>query len=962
MERMLINASQRDEKRVAIVSENVLYDFITERPGFEQKIGNIYLAKITSIEPSLDAVFVDYGSERHGFLPLKEISREYFINRPDQEGRMNIRELLRVGQEIMIQVEKEERGNKGAALTTYISLAGSYLVLMPNSPRAGGISRRIEGDERDQLREILNQVSVPDGMGLIVRTAAIGRTNDELKWDLEVLLSHWNNIVAAAKTRSAPFLIHQEGNVVIRAIRDYVRQDTAEIIIDDETEFQNAKHYLEQIRPDVADRVKLYSDPTPLFSRYGIEHQIETAYKRTIDLPSGASIVIDYTEALVSIDVNSARATKGRNIESTAFNTNLEAAKEIARQLRLRDIGGLIVIDFIDMIDPSNQVEVEKHLSRALKNDRARIQLQRISRFGLLEMSRQRLRPSLRDSHQHVCPTCSGHGTIRSVDSVALTLVRIIEEEALKPQTSEIVVQASTEAATYLLNEKRHLLAGIEKNHDVKVSVIPNPNLQSSNFIKKRIRVSDVDESGLASSDRLQVAQVDINLPTAADRAAPDKPAVQQLYPTRPEKSAQSGGIMKRLWSSMFGQQDDDSEGPGSESVPQSVQSKPSYTSRAPAGKQRSRRPRSEEMMEGQSSQESSASSRPRSSSRYNENKPSDRSNQRRGEPRQRPSGQRTRPTPGKNPSTSSQFEEQSYPPKVTPAPPVAIKPPVQEPRPEEAPIKIKAAASTAPAPSKSQNIIDAQKSVSESKLESPKSTAATSQPTFTFTTQSSEPTPSSISNVTQPGIPKSETGSAELTKPVTISTAAPIAATLPPITSDGFIPSEKKLKESTSNESAQKISSVSKTNLESPAWQTKTPTETVPSSASTTSATGTTTPASTATQSSVQSTSATTPYSTPVVTPQKPTSTSATTVAAAPAQTVAPTTDNTKLSSAPSSTTPATDNPTAAATPAKTPSTTTGSDVTTEASKTTEQQKPLIIRATTDEKTSESTDKEKTD
>ncbi len=960
MERMLINASQRDEKRVAIVSENVLYDFITERPGFEQKIGNIYLAKITSIEPSLDAVFVDYGSERHGFLPLKEISREYFINRPDQEGRMNIRELLRVGQEIMIQVEKEERGNKGAALTTYISLAGSYLVLMPNSPRAGGISRRIEGDERDQLREILNQVSVPDGMGLIVRTAAIGRTNDELKWDLEVLLSHWNNIVAAAKTRSAPFLIHQEGNVVIRAIRDYVRQDTAEIIIDDETEFQNAKHYLEQIRPDVADRVKLYSDPTPLFSRYGIEHQIETAYKRTIDLPSGASIVIDYTEALVSIDVNSARATKGRNIESTAFNTNLEAAKEIARQLRLRDIGGLIVIDFIDMIDPSNQVEVEKHLSRALKNDRARIQLQRISRFGLLEMSRQRLRPSLRDSHQHVCPTCSGHGTIRSVDSVALTLVRIIEEEALKPQTSEIVVQASTEASTYLLNEKRHLLAGIEKNHDVKVSVIPNPNLQSSNFIKKRIRVSDIDESGVASSDRLQVAQVDINLPTAADRATPDKPAVQQLYPTRPEKTAQSGGIMKRLWSSMFGQQDEDSEGPGTESVPQSVQSKPSYTSRAPAGKQRSRRPRSDETMEGQSSQESSTGSRPRSSSRYNENKPSDRSNQRRGEPRQRPSGQRTRPTPGKNPSTSSQYEEQGYTSKITPtAPPVAIKPPVQEPRAEEAPIKIKAAASMPPVPTKSQNIIDAQKSVSESKLESPKTTAAASQPTFTFTTQSTEQTPSSMSNVAQPGIPKSETGSAEPTKAVTISAAAPIATTLPPITSDGFIPSEKKLKETTSNESTQKLSSVSNTNLENPVPQTKTAAETVPSSASTTSATGTTTPASTATQSSAQPTSARAPYTTPVAPTQKPTSTSSTTVAAAPA----PTTDNTKLSSAPSSTTtPATDIPTATATSAKIPSTTTGSDVATEASKTPEQQKPLIIRATTDEKASESTDKEKTD
>jgi ribonuclease E len=667
MERMLINAT-RDEKRVALVQENVLFDFITERPGFEQKIGNIYLARITSIEPSLDAVFVEFGSERHGFLPLKEISRQYFSQKSEQYDRPGIRDLLRVGQELLIQVEKEERGNKGAALTTYISLAGSYLVLMPNSPRAGGISRRIEGDERDQLREILAQVTIPEGMGLIVRTAAIGRTNDELKWDLDVLLSHWRNIEEASKSRSAPALIHAEGNVVVRAIRDYVRQDTAEIIIDDETEYQNAKHYLEQIRPDIADRVKLYADTTPLFSRYGIEHQIETAYKRAIDLPSGASIVIDYTEALVSIDVNSARATKGGSIETTAFNTNIEAAEEIARQLRLRDIGGLIVIDFIDMLETKHQFEVEKHLTNALKYDRARIQIQRISRFGLLEMSRQRLRPSLRDSHQHVCPTCSGHGTIRSVETVALTLVRIIEEEALKAQTAEVVVQASTEASTYLLNEKRHLLAAIEKNHGVKVSVIPNPNLQSSNHTKKRIRLSDADESGRSSSDRLQEPTVEINLPSSTERHSAHKPAVQQMVHTRPDKAAASGGLFKRIWDTMFGQEEEAVE----TSADETFQQKPAYAPRtATRGGQRPpRRPRAEEGTDNRDSRDTRDSrdsrdsrdrptdSRERStsgrrygdSSRTNE-RSDERSGQRSGDSRQRTTGQRQQRTGGRNAS-----------------------------------------------------------------------------------------------------------------------------------------------------------------------------------------------------------------------------------------------------------------------------------------------------------------------
>lgn len=818
MERMLINASQRDEKRVAIVTENVLFDFITERPGFEQKIGNIYLARITSIEPSLDAIFVEFGSERHGFLPLKEVSRQYFNPKAEQQhGRPSIRDLLRVGQELMIQVEKEERGNKGAALTTYISLAGSYLVLMPNSPRAGGISRRIEGDERDQLREILNQVSVPEGMGLIVRTAAIGRSNEELKWDLDVLLAHWKNIEEAAKTRHAPFLIHQEGNVVIRAIRDYVRQDTAEIIIDDETEYQNAKHYLEQIRPDVADRVKLYNDPTPLFSRYGIEHQIETAYKRAIDLPSGASIVIDYTEALVSIDINSARATKGSNIEATAFNTNIEAAEEIARQLRLRDIGGLIVIDFIDMLEANNQIEVEKHLAKCLKNDRARIQIQRISRFGLLEMSRQRLRPSLRDSHQHVCPTCSGHGTIRSVDSVALTLVRIIEEEALKPHTAEIVIQASTEASTYLLNEKRHLLAALEKNHDVKVSVIPNPNLQSSNYLKKRIRVSDTDETGLSSSERLQEPTVDINLPSSSERPAAGKPAVKQMIPTRPEKSSAGGGLIKRLISSMFGQQEEEEEisatTPGrSEST---YQPKPTYTPRAPAHRQRTRRPpRSEEDQEGTESRDSrdrstdSRDSRDRAGSgrRYDSSRSGDRSDQRTGDSRQRSGGQRQQRSGGRNapasksgtPSRSTQYGD-SYQdqykeysqsadqptsgsaPRAPSVPEPAIKSTPVNKLVDEAPITIKA--STSPSRTGSTAPSSSSSSTSSTSSSTAQSTPSSSTPTSSSSTQapsSSAPTSSSATQTPSSSAPTSSsaTQSPSSSAPTSTSSQSPSSTT----------------------------------------------------------------------------------------------------------------------------------------------------------------------------------------
>lgn len=437
MKRMLINATQEEEIRVALVDGQKLYDLDIESPGHEQKKANIYKGKITRVEPSLEAAFVDYGAERHGFLPLKEISREYFPAGYSFDGRPNIKEVVKEGQEVIIQIDKEERGQKGAALTTFISLAGSYLVLMPNNPRAGGISRRIEGDERQELKDSLGQLEMPDGMGLIVRTAGVGKSYEELDYDLKALLKHWSAITEEAQKRAAPFLIHQESNVVFRAIRDYLRRDVGEILIDSQKIFEEAKVYIQQFRPDFAHRVKMYQGEVPLFMHYQIENQIETAFRREVRLPSGGSIVIDSTEALTAIDINSSKATKGGDIEETAFNTNLEAADEIARQLRLRDLGGLIVIDFIDMTPVRHQREVENRLKDAVKQDRARVQIGRISRFGLLEMSRQRLRPSLGESAGHVCPRCHGRGTIRSVESSALSILRLIEEEAIKDNTRD---------------------------------------------------------------------------------------------------------------------------------------------------------------------------------------------------------------------------------------------------------------------------------------------------------------------------------------------------------------------------------------------------------------------------------------------------------------------------------------------------------------------------------------------
>jgi len=485
---MLINATQKEELRVALVDGQRLFDLDIESPGHEQKKANIYKGKITRVEPSLEAAFVDYGAERHGFLPLKEIAREYFPADYVYQGRPNIRDIISEGQEVIVQVNKEERGNKGAALTTFVSLAGSYLVIMPNNPRAGGISRRIEGDERLELKDALSSLDVPEGVGLIVRTAGVGKSPEELQWDLKVLLHHWEAIKQASESRPAPFLIHQESDVIVRAIRDYLRRDIGEILIDSPKVYEKAKAHIKLVRPDFINRVKLYQGEVPLFSHYQIESQIESAFQREVRLPSGGSIVIDATEALTAIDINSARSTRGGDIEETALNTNLEAADEIARQLRLRDLGGLIVIDFIDMTPVRHQREVENRIRDAVRQDRARIQISRISRFGLLEMSRQRLSPSLGESSHHVCPRCQGTGKIRDNESLSLSILRLLEEEALKENTKQVHTIVPVQIASYLLNEKRKAIHSIEKRHDVDIIVVPNEAMETPNFSVFRVR------------------------------------------------------------------------------------------------------------------------------------------------------------------------------------------------------------------------------------------------------------------------------------------------------------------------------------------------------------------------------------------------------------------------------------------------------------------------------------------
>lgn len=553
MEKMIINATQIEEIRVAMVKDNKLFDLDIECPDEVKKKGNIYKAVVTRREPSLDAVFVEYGSKRQGFLPLKEIAPEYLSKNLDEieNEKPPITSLIREGQELLIQVDKEERGSKGAALTTFITLAGCYLVLMPNNPRSGGISRRIEGDERDELRETLNALNLPEEMGLIIRTAGVGKSQEELQDDLNMLLNQWQSIKAAYQSELAPCLIHQEGDVIIRSIRDNLRKSISEIIIDDQISYIKAKQYIERVKPEFLPNLKLYNSSVPLFNFYQIESQIETAYQRQVMLPSGGALVIDRTEALVSIDVNSAKATSGADIESTALNTNLEAADEIARQLRLRDLGGLVVIDFIDMASSKNQRDVENRLKEALQADRARIQVGRISRFGLLEMSRQRLRLSLGETAQEICPRCEGRGTVRNIQSHGLSIIRLIEEEALKEKTAEIQVQLPAEMATFIINEKRNFIRDIEKRHSVSVIIIANPYLQSPQYTITRLKEDNVGKSKKPSYSLIQQPELDVRS-SSQEQVVHDEPAVKSYAEQHYTKQPQTGFI-KRLWTSLFG-------------------------------------------------------------------------------------------------------------------------------------------------------------------------------------------------------------------------------------------------------------------------------------------------------------------------------------------------------------------------------------------------------------------------
>ena len=574
MKRMLVNAVQEEELRVALVDGQKLYDLSIEIPSREQKKSNIYKGRITRVEPSLEAAFVDYGAQRHGFLPLKEVSREYFRSQPGNQGRLNIKDLLQEGQELIVQVEKEERGNKGAALTTFISLAGRFLVLMPNNPRAGGVSRRIEGEDRDQMREAMNGLQIPDGMGAIVRTAGVGRSTEELQWDLNNLKTAWDAIVQANDNRPAPFLIFQESDAVTRGLRDYFSDDVGECLIDQPEAFQKAQEYMQRFMPPDAQRkLKLYQDPVPLFTRYQIESQIESAYSHKVILPSGGSLVIDHTEALVSIDINSARSTRGGDIEATARNTNLEAAEEIARQLRLRDIGGLIVIDFIDMESQANQRAVEDMLRDAVKMDRARIQLGRLSRFGLLELSRQRLRPALSETTHINCPRCNGMGTIRGVESMSLALLRLIGEEARKERTGRVIAQVPVDVATYLINEKRDWLNQIELRDKVSLVIVPNPHLQTPAYSLRRIRddekelpenttvsyqIADqptLDDSNIGNRDKKPQGEAPVVpsiLPTAAAPVLPI-PVPEAAAPAAQPPAAEQAGALVRFWRWLFG-------------------------------------------------------------------------------------------------------------------------------------------------------------------------------------------------------------------------------------------------------------------------------------------------------------------------------------------------------------------------------------------------------------------------
>jgi len=577
MKKMLINATQREEVRVALVDGQRLYDLDIENRARVSTKANVYKAKVTRVEPSLEAAFVDFGADRHGFLPLKEIAHQYYRSAaPTGDGRTRIKDVLKEGTEVIVQVDKEERGTKGAALTTYVSLAGRYMVLMPNNPKAGGISRRIEGDDRSELRDALAQLNIPDGMGVIIRTAGVGRSAEELQWDLDYLLQLWGSIDKAANENKAPVLLFQESDVIIRAIRDYLRDDVDQVLLDDKAAWQQAHDFVSMVMPKYQQRIKLYEDAIPLFNRFQVEGQIETAFQREVRLPSGGSIVIDPTEALVSIDINSARATKGSDIEQTALQTNLEAADEIARQLRLRDMGGLIVIDFIDMGANKNQRAVENRIRDALEVDRARVQVGRISRFGLLEMSRQRLRPSLGEISAIVCPRCTGQGTIRDTKSLALSILRLLQEEAGKERTAEVRAMVPVDVAAFLLNEKRSAVNDIETSTNVRVLIIPNPHLETPHFEVIRLRDDEVEEDAAASyeieldtPDPIAIRD-DADATPAAPQAlvrgvTPQQPAPSEstaATPTpvvaAPAEKASSPGLLGRVWSALFAPVDEE--------------------------------------------------------------------------------------------------------------------------------------------------------------------------------------------------------------------------------------------------------------------------------------------------------------------------------------------------------------------------------------------------------------------
>ena len=618
MKRMLINATQPEELRVAIAEGQHLFDLDIEVPSQEQKKSNVYKGKITRVEPSLEACFVEFGSARHGFLPLKEICPScYSKDASKKGGKIAIRDAVREGQEIIVQVEKEERGNKGAALTTYISLAGRYLVLMPTNPTAGGVSRRITGNDRDHLREQLQKVTSPDNVGIIVRTAGVGRDADELQWDLDYLLQLWTAIEQAAAKRAAPFLVYQESNLFIRALRDHLRNDIGEILIDNETVFNDAREFMQQVMPHNLNKLKLYTDQVPLFNRYQIETQIESAFARTVHLPSGGAVVFDHTEALLSIDINSARATKGSDIEETAYNTNMESANEIARQLRLRDLGGLIVIDFIDMTSRKHQREVEECLRSAMQIDKARVQIGRISRFGLLEMSRQRLRPSLGESSQETCPRCEGHGTIRSVESLALSILRLVEEEVMKDYTGQIIVQAPTEVINFLHNEKRAALAEVESRHKVPIVMLANQYLVTPHFEILRVRKSDISSDPSYARIDQPEAQVLANERSQANAIAVPAPAVKRIVPDRPAPTRteeKAPGLFTRLANILFSHPKEEEK---SKPAPRKKTTKKTSSQRS--NQQSTRRPQSSQQQSNQRTSKKRTSKGTQSSGQQNQ-------------------------------------------------------------------------------------------------------------------------------------------------------------------------------------------------------------------------------------------------------------------------------------------------------------------------------------------------------